>query len=108
MQGKKMIRKIKEITAEEENFRVEQSPVDSRIGVIKRDFVAPVPINSYIIKVFKVTGYDQDCDGSALARLAAVDNKGDTTGWVQHNIGLYEDTGWLIDHPEELDELAKG
>ena len=54
------IRKIKEITIEEENFRTEQH--ESGLNVIRRDPVEPVPIGTHIVMIFKVIGYDKDCD----------------------------------------------
>lgn len=109
-----MIRRIPEITAKQENFRIEPVyPVSSAAGnktayiqTIRRDPVEPVPIGTYIARVFRVTGYDQDCDGSLMARLAAVDKTGEDTGWEPTHLGLYRDSAWIVDNPDELDVLT--
>ena len=99
------IRKIKEITAEEENFRVKQ--IAAGIGVIRRDPIAPVPVGTLIVKVFRVMGYNKDCDCSLMARLENVDNEGRSTGWTQNCIGLYPDATWQIDSPDDIDKLTE-
>lgn len=101
-----MIRRIKPIAATEENFRVE--PVAPGMATIRRDSVEPVPIGTLVVKVFRVVGYDQDCDGSLMARLEQIDNTGDTTGWSPNNLGMYPDSTWVLDTPEGLDQLAEG
>jgi hypothetical protein len=58
--------------------------------------------------VFRITGYDRDCDGSLMARLEAVDNHGFTTGWTQDCLGLYPDTALVIESPFELWDQANG
>lgn len=72
---------------------------------IKRDFVKAVPEGTYVAMVFRITGYDEDCDGSAMARLEAVDRHGEPTGWTQNAIGLYADTDVLLDGPGDLHDL---
>jgi len=99
------IRKIKEITAEEENFRVKQ--IAAGVGVIRRDPIAPVPVGTLIVKMFKIVGYDADCDGSLMARLENVDKEGNVTGWTQNCIGLYPDATWQLDSPDDIDKLAE-
>jgi hypothetical protein len=98
------MRPVREITADEENFRLE--PIDgcSNAGCIRRDPVKPEPEGTIILKAFRITGYDQDCDGSLMARLEAIDQKGDTTGWQPKNIGLYPSTE-LVVSLEELQEM---
>jgi len=99
------IKKIKEITAKEENFRTEQN--EFGFHNIRRDSIEPVPIGTHIVMVFKVIGYDKDCDGSLMARLAHVDKNGEPTGWAPTHLGLYPDTDWIVDSPDEIDKLAK-
>jgi hypothetical protein len=69
---------------------------------IKRDPVEPVPVGTYVVMVFRVTGYDQDCDGSLMARLAQVDRHGEESGWEPTQIGLYPDSDLIVDDPDEL------
>lgn len=91
----------------DDNFRVEPKPSwgELMVGVIKHDFVPPIPVGSYIACVFRVTGYDQDCDGSAMAHLEQVDSKGDTTGWEVDCKGLYADCDIVLDAPGDLHKL---
>jgi hypothetical protein len=51
-----------------------------------------------------VTGYDRDCDGSLMARLAAIDKDGQTTGWKQTCIGLNPESELVVSE-EELQSL---
>lgn len=95
---------LREITAAEENFRLEE--LAPRMSFVRRDFVEPVPVGSYVAIVFKVTGYGRDCDGSALARLVHVDKDGEESGWTENNIGLYPDSEVVLDSPGELHALA--
>lgn len=99
------IHRIPEITAERENFRMEEFlPGVERI---RRDPVEPVPVGTCIAMVFRVTGYDQDCDGSLMARVEHVDRHGDATGWEETRIGLYPDTDVVVDGPGALHELIE-
>lgn len=91
------MRKVREITAEAENFRVERH-------VIKRDPVEPEPVGTIVLLAFRVVGYDPDCDGSLMARLVNIDEQGDTTGWRPNGIGLYPDTA-LVTTAEEWRQL---
>lgn len=98
------LRPVPEITAEQENFRtvpLAEGP-GFRAMMIRRDPVEPVPVGTYVVKVFQVTGYDPDCDGSLMARLAAVDRDGEQTGWEPTHLGLYPDSNLIVDHPREL------
>lgn len=88
------MRKVREITAEEENFRVE--PARSRIGFIKRDPVEPEPVGTIVLMAFRVTGYHPDCDGSLLACVARIDTDGETTGWCEDAIGIYPETDLVV------------
>jgi hypothetical protein len=99
-----MLRFVPEITAEQENFRLE--PIGPGAVTIRRDPVEPVPVGSYIVRVFKITAYDPDCDGSLMARLAAVDKHGAETGAEEFGHGLYPDAELVIDDPEELWRIA--
>jgi hypothetical protein len=95
---------VPEITAEQENYRLE--PLASGPGFTavmgRRDPVEPVPVGTYIVKVFRVTGYDPDCDGSLMARLAGVDRHGKATGWEQTHLGLDPDSTLIVDTPGDL------
>jgi len=98
------MRPVPEITAEQENHRFE-SLADWPGGTAvmsRRDPVEPVPVGTYIVMVFRVTGYDPDCDGSLMARLEHVDRRGEPTGWEPTHLGMYPDTGLVVDHPSEL------
>lgn len=91
----------------EENARVVPFDVPGRdnISTIRRDFVPPVPIGTYVAMVFRVVGYDPDCDGSAMAHLERVDRNGEATGWESRNHGLYASTDVVLDGPGDLHEL---
>ena len=82
------MRPVREITAEEERFRLE--PIaGTRAGTIRRDPVEPEPVGTIVLMAFRVTGYDQDCDGSLMARLEHIDRDGEASGWEPTHIGLY-------------------
>lgn len=103
------IRPVREVTAKEENFRIEPlgqgDPNDPHTPkFIKRDMVKPEPEGTIIMMAFVVTGYNRDVDGSALARLEHVDHAGRNTGWVVTSMGLYPGSCWVIDN---LDDLPK-
>lgn len=95
------LRPVRTISAEEENFRVEVVG-EMRPPVIRRDPVEPEPIGTYVVQVFRVSGYDQDCDGSLMARMENVDNEGNTTGWCVDKIGLSWNDTLVVDHPALL------
>jgi len=92
------MRPVKEVTASEENFRLE--PVNRSISVVKRDPVKPEPEGTIILKAFRITGYDQDCDGSLMARLDCIDKEGRDTGWSQSRLGLYSDAEVVVSMDE--------
>lgn len=98
---------IKQSTTEEENFRVEPRGMNCRVPVIRRDPVEPVPVGSFIVTCFKVVGYDQDCDGSLMARLENVNVEGRSTGWVANYLGLYPSTDYVVEHPRDLLDLCE-
>jgi hypothetical protein len=104
------MKRVREITSEEENVRVEpfaQGPGFNAI-TIKRDPVEPVPVGTVVAMVFRVTGYDPDCDGSLMARLKNLDADGRPTGWEPNSLGLYPNCTWVLDGPDELDRRSDG
>ena len=94
------LRPVRRVTAEEEDFRIETAvpgnPQLSHFGVIKRDMVKPEPEGTIVLMAFRVTGYDQDCDGGAMARLEHIDKDGETTGWTPDKIGLYPEADLVV------------
>jgi hypothetical protein len=102
------IRRVPEITAEQQNARLEPlaEVPGSRMMMFRKDPVEPVPVGTLVARIFRVTGYDQDCDGSLMARLESIGADGEATGWTPTHLGLYPDSAWVIDSPDELDRLA--
>jgi hypothetical protein len=100
--------RVREITAAEENFRLEPLASGSGFNALmgRRDPVEPVPVGTVVAMVFRVTGYDPDCDGSLVARLEAINAAGEPTGWEPTHLGLYPDDTWVLEGPDELDRLA--
>ena len=100
------MRPVREITAEEENFRIE--PVNGRIGFIKRNPVEPEPVGTIVLCAFRIVGYDQDCDGSLMARLDNIDfnDPKSETGWCSGHHGLYPESDLVITE-DELKELYR-
>lgn len=100
------MRPVREITAEEENFRLEDRGIPG-MSMIKRDPIEPEPVGTLILMAFRIVGYDKDCDGSLMARLEQVEmsNPKETTGWEVHNIGLYPQTDLVVTE-EELKALG--
>jgi len=91
------MRPVREITSEEENFRLE------RLGsfrVIRRDPVESEPVGTIVLMAFRITGYDKDCNGSLMARLEQIDKEGETTGWEPKHIGLYPNVGHVVTSEE--------
>jgi len=88
------MRPVREITADEERFRT--VPIGGTCGMIKRDFVKPEPEGTIILMAFRITEYDKDCDGSAMARLEHIDKNGERTGWTESNIGLDPEDALVI------------
>lgn len=78
----------------------------AQMSTVKRDFVPTVPVGSYVVMVARVTGYDPDCDGSAMARLEFVDRNAKPNGWRTDSIGLYPESDLLVDHPNDLWRVA--
>jgi hypothetical protein len=100
------MRPVREITGEEENFRLVPVEPGSPMEVIRRDPVEPEPVGTLVLVAFRITGYDSDCDGSLMARLEHINRDGAATGWTQNCIGLYSE-GELVVSPEELRQLGK-
>jgi hypothetical protein len=96
-------RRVPEITGQE-NARLVPVPGLRRVVTLKRDPVEPVPVGSYVAMVFRVTGYDPDCDGHLMARLENVGADGETTGWEPAHLGLYPECTWIVDRPDALDD----
>lgn len=91
------MRPVREVTPEEENWRTENLiPGNDRFHVTKRDTVHPEPVGTIVLMAFEVTGYDSDCDGSALARLRHIDKDGNATGWEPNNLGLSPETALVV------------
>ena len=102
-----MIRRMKAVSKEEENLQIIPIPGVPNAVTIKVDSIEPLPVGSLIIFMFRITGYDKDCDGSLLARLEKINYKGETTGLELNHVGLYEDCTWVVDFPNDLD-IADG
>ena len=86
-----------------ENFRTEPF-LGSSLRVIKRDPIEPEPVGTIVLCAFRITGYDQDCDGSLLARLERIDTGGEATGSGINSASLYPDCA-LVVTTEELQAL---
>ena len=103
------MRPVREITAEEENFRTEPlfrptdpeySPELNIAHVIRRDPVAPEPVGTIILMAFRVTGYDKDCDGSLMARLENINKDSEASGWTTDSHGLHPDGDLVVTQSE--------
>lgn len=105
------MRPARYISAEEENFRTEPMfPGDdefARIEVLKRDPVEPEPVGSIVLKAFRIVEYDQDCDGSLMARLENVDAQGQSTGWAPDCLGIDQRTTLVLENEQELRSLFR-
>lgn len=93
------MRPVREITAEEENFRTEPW-IGGTHRIVRRDFVEPEPVGTIVLMAFRVTGYDRDCDGSAMARLEHLSEDGSGSGWAPTHLGLYPDTDLVVTFEE--------
>lgn len=93
------LRPVREITAEEENFRTvpffKAPGIDAHTS--RRDPVEPESVGTIILMAFRVTGYDPDCDGSLMARLEAIDKDGEPGGWEPNCIGLYPHSELVVE-----------
>ena len=90
---------VPEITAEMENFRMEEVE-GTNMAIVRRDPVEPVPVGTIILMAFRVTGYIQDCDGSLLAKVEHIDKDMNTTGWEEEAIGLYPECDLVVTEDE--------
>lgn len=99
------IRRVPDISSRE-NARLEPVP-GLRAVTLRRDPVEPVPVGTIVAHLFRVTGYDPDCDGSLMARLESVNSAGEAGGWEESHLGLYPDAWWIVDEPGDLDALAR-
>ena len=98
------MRAVREVTSEEEHFRIEPLiPGSTRFSTIRRDPVKPEPEGTIVLMAFRVTGYDPDCDGSLMARLERIDKDGERTGWEPNAIGLYPSADLVV----TADELRR-
>ncbi len=93
------LRPVREITAEEENFRTEPLFVAPGIEAVtsRRDPVEPEPVGTIVLLAFRVVGYDPDCDGSLMARLEHIDRDGDASGWEPNCLGLYPNSELVVE-----------
>lgn len=97
------MRLIREITAEEENFRLEpwfDFPGGGGARIIRRDPVEPEPVGTLLLVPMRIVGYDPDCDGSLMARLEGLsfddmsradEEEAHLTHW-----GLYPNSGFVV------------
>jgi len=97
------MRRAREITAEEENFKLE--PLAPGCNMIKRDPVEPEPIRTIVLKAFRVTGYRPDCDGSLMACLENIDMNLESTGWKENAVGLSPEDTFVVTE-QEFKEMA--
>lgn len=106
------MRPAREITSEDENHRfidmMTGGPVTdaTRATTSRRDGVEPEPVGTLVVKMFRVTGYDPDCDGSLMARLDNIGVDGQSTGWEADCLGLYPDSTWVIEDEQELQRFS--
>ena len=98
------MRPVREITAEEENYRTVNFA--KNMYTSKRDPVEPEPVGTIILMAFRITGYDPDCDGSLMARLENINSEGEASGWTTDSHGLYPGSEVVVTQ-EELTQLFK-
>jgi hypothetical protein len=99
---------IREITSEEEKFRLEK--VGPGLVTTRRDPVKAVPEGTLLLVPFRVVGFDSDCDGSLMARLKFVGldqleklgeiDEEDVIYPTLKHWGLYPDTGFVTSKEE--------
>lgn len=82
-------------------------PAGARFVISRRDPVKKVPEGTYVAMMFRVTGFDQDCDGSLMVRLECVDRYGEITGFKATHLGLYEHVNVVLDNPGDLHDLIQ-
>lgn len=86
---------IPEITAQQERFRMVHDR-GMRMGRIERDPVEPVPVGTEIAMIFRVAGYDPDCDGSLMARLEHICSHGLRSGLEINCVGLSSESALVV------------
>jgi len=91
------MRPVRTISDEEEGARIVDMPP---FITVKRNSVEPEPVGTIIIKAFRITGYDKDCDGSLMGRLENIDGSNEATGWEVNAIGV-EDTDTMVATEDE-------
>ena len=91
------LRMVREITDEEENFRVEPMKGSSNSVVIRRDPIEPEPVGTIVLMAFKIVDYKQDCDGSLMATLQNMNFSGEETGWETDCHGLYPENNLVVE-----------
>lgn len=102
------MRKIPDITPEQENARLEplaEWPGGVKAVILKFDPVEPVPLGTTLAMLVRVVGYDPDCDGSLMARLVQIDSNGRETGAEFDHSGLDPDTYVILETPDELHKM---
>ena len=91
---------MRPVNTVETNFRLE--PAGGFLTRVKHDFVPPEPVGSLILIPFRITGYDSDCDGSAMVRMENINNEGESSGWTVDSITI-DGTSALVVSEEELE-----
>ena len=94
------MRQVREIT--DDNCRIVS--LNESFDAIKRDYVEPEPVGTIVLMAFRITGYDKDCDGSAMLRAEHIDKNGDVSGWDIDSIGLCSNYGLVVTQ-DELKEM---
>jgi len=104
--GPKPIRRVRDVS-EAEGARSEQMiPGDGRFLTTHRNPVEPEPVGTYVALVFRVDAYRPDCDGSLMARLEAVNERGEGSGWFPDALGLLPGDTVALASPDVLFRLA--
>ena len=73
------MRRIRRVEDAEENARLVPIP-GTQANLVMRDPVEPEPVGTVVLLPFRITGYDQDCDGSLMARLKNIKLDGEPSG----------------------------
>jgi glutamine cyclotransferase len=70
---------------------------------MRRDYVEPEPVGTILLMAFRITGYSQDCDGEALAKLENLmywDGKLEDSGWHTDRVAIYPSSGFVTSEDE--------
>ncbi len=93
-----IVNTVRDITPEEEEFRLEE--IAPNMSMVKRNPVELIPVGTIILIPFRIEKYGNDCDGSLLAHLANLNVYGDGTiddsGWEQSGISIDSNTCLVI------------